>query len=114
MRNIIGATYTDRFDLKRYRAVGNAEREELIYENEPCDLSRSAYAHSPTPVGYNSPFAKTEYNLRLYAAPEIDFRLGDRVEIKRGEQIFFGVSSDGFRYDSHAVCIVKIERIEHD
>ena len=90
---------------------GVNEERQVIYENLPCALSRSAHTHSPTPASADTVTPAVNYRLRLYAAPDVTFLLGDRVEITHSGRIFVGIASDSFYYDSHSVCVVDIEEV---
>ena len=93
---------------------GVNEHEEVVYDNIPCALSRSAHTHSPTPMSADSVTPAVNYRLRLYAAPDVTFLLGDRVEITHAGRLFTGIASDSFYYDSHSVCVVDIEEVREE
>jgi len=110
-KNIIASTYTDRARVLRVIYNGVNEERQIVYENLPCALSRSAHTHSPTPMSADTVTPAVNYRLRLYAAPDVTFLLGDRVEINHAGRLFVGIASDSFYYDSHSVCVVDIEEV---
>ncbi|MBR4878519.1 MAG: hypothetical protein IKU13_01645 [Clostridia bacterium] len=114
MKNIIAASFSDRARVYRMVYNGVNESESLVYNNIPCALARSAHNHSPTPVGYDTQTPTKNYRLRLYAAPEVTFLLGDRVEVYRGGRVFIGLASDSFYYDSHSVCVMEIGEVREN
>lgn len=111
---IISKTYESLLTLYRYRQVQNNAVKEKIYENIPCGISRSAYTHSPTPMGECDSFPKKRYRLRVYAQPDIRFHIGDLIEVKRYGEIYKGTASDGFYYDTHSMCIAEIQEVIYD
>lgn len=98
-----------RLTRRVYSGVNSTDR--IIYDGVPCALCRSAYTHSPTPMDMDDITAVKEYRLRLYAAPEVTFMLGDRVEINHQGRIYAGIASDSFCYDSHSLCVVTIGEV---
>lgn len=98
-----------RLTRRIYSGVNSADH--IVYDGVPCALCRSAHTHSPTPMDMDDINPAKEYRLRLYAAPDVTFMLGDRVEIDHAGRIFAGIASDSFYYDSHSVCVVTIGEV---
>lgn len=104
----LGRTYFH--TVTAYRPT--AEGEALVYEEQPCALSRSAHISAPTPPDADYVLPEAQYHLALYTFPAVHFQLGDRVEISDGAgRVYRGRASDSFRYPSHCVTVVEIREV---
>lgn len=104
----LGRTYLH--TVTAYRPT--ADGEVLIYEEQPCALSRSAHTSAPAP-SEGGILPESSYRLALYSFPAVCFQLGDRVEISDGAgRIYRGRTSDSFRYPSHCVTVIDILEVE--
>lgn len=89
--------------------------EETVCEAAPCALSRSAHTSAPTPPDGSYALPEAAYRLSLYTRPELEFRLGDRVEVTdENGSVWHGRTSDSFRYPSHCVTVVEISEVGRD
>jgi len=104
----LGRTY-----LHTVTAYRPTERGEvLIYEEQPCALSRSAHTSAPAPPDGSGILPEADYRLALYTFPAVCLQLGDRLEISDGAgRIYRGRASDSFRYPSHCVTVVDIREV---
>lgn len=104
----LAATYFHRVTAFRPLPEGG---EEAVCENQPCALSRSAQVSAPQPPDRAYVLPEAAYRLTLYTAPDLSFRLGDRVEVRDGgRRVLRGRASDSFRYPSH--CVTVLEAVE--
>ena len=104
----LGRTYLH--TVTAYRAT--REGEFLIYEEQPCALSRSAHTSAPSPSPEGAIAPESVYRYALYTFPAVRFGLGDRVEISDGSgRIYYGRTSDSFCYPSHCVTVVDIREV---
>lgn len=104
----LGRTYLH--TVTAYRAT--VDGEVLIYEEQPCALSRSAHTSAPAPSGGGA-LPESNYRLALYSFPAVRFQLGDRVEIADGTGcVYRGRTSDSFRYPSHCVTVVDVLEVQ--
>jgi len=87
-------------------AVSGGER--LLYEAQPCALSRSAHTSAPAPADGGSILPEAAYRYALYTLPAVRFALGDRVEVTDGVSVYHGRTSDSFCYPGHCVTVVEI------
>jgi len=105
----LGRTYLH--TVTAYRAT--REGEVLIYEEQPCALSRSAHTNAPSPAPEHTKAPESTYRYALYTFPAVRFALGDRVEISDGcGRIYYGRTSDSFAYPSHCVTVVEIREVD--
>ena len=104
----LGRTYLH--TVTAYRPT--AEGELLVYEEQPCALSRSAHTSAPAPASASAVLPESAYRYVLYTFPAVCFQLGDRVEISDGAgRIYRGRTSDSFHYPSHCVTVVDIREV---
>lgn len=103
---LLGRTYGHR--VTAYRPVRGGE--ELVHENCPCGLSRSAHTSAPAPAGAG-PLPEAAYRYVIYTFPNAAFRLGDRLEVTDGLQTYHGRASDSFRYPTHCVTVLEIREV---
>lgn len=82
--------------------------EELIYEAQPCALSRSAHTSAPAPADISAVLPEAAYRYAMYTFPAVRFQLGDRVEVSDGVCVYHGRASDSFRYPGHCVTIIEV------
>ena len=87
---------------------------EILCEEEPCALSRSAQVSAPEPPNAAAPLPESQYRYSLFTRPELAFRLGDRLEISDGTRVYSGRASDSFSYPSHTVTVVAIRQVTED
>ena len=87
---------------------------EVLCEEEPCALSRSAQVSAPEPPNAAAPLPESQYRYSLFTRPELAFRLGDRLEISDGTRVYSGRASDSFSYPSHTVTVVEIRQMAED
>lgn len=95
-----------------YRPVEGGEA--LIYEDQPCALSRSAHTSAPEPAALGAVLPEAAYRYALYTLPAVRFQLGDRVEVTDGECVWHGRTSDSFAYPGHCVTVVEILEISSE
>jgi len=107
---LLGRTYLHAVTACRPRRGGG---EELIYEAQPCALSRSAHTSAPVPDEQRAILPEAAYRYVLYTDPGVPFQLGDRVEVTDGACVYRGRASDSFRYPTHCVTVVEILEVEH-
>jgi len=88
--------------------------EELIYEAQPCALSRSAHTSAPVPDDRRAILPEAAYRYVLYTLPAVRFLLGDRVEVTDGVSVYHGRTSDSFCYPTHCVTIMKVLEVQHE
>ena len=86
--------------------------EELIYEAQPCGLSRSAHTSSPEPAEMGAVLPEAAYRYALYTFPAVHFQLGDRVEVTDGACVYHGRTSDSFRYPGHCVTVMEVLEVQ--
>lgn len=104
----LGRTYLH--TVTAYRPT--TEGEALVYEEQPCALSRSAHTSAPSPASERAKVPESAYRYALYTFPAVCFYLGDRVEISDGRgRIYHGRTSDSFVYPSHCVTVVDIREV---
>lgn len=108
----LAKTYLHSVTAWRAAAEGG---EELVYEAQPCALSRSAHTSAPTPPNSGYVLPEAAYRYALYTLPAVAFSLGDRVEITDGAgMVYRGRTSDSFRYPSHCVTVVEVREVSHE
>ena len=108
---LVGRTYMH--TVTAYRPLRGG-MEELVYENQPCGLSRSAHTSAPVPGKLGAALPEAAYRYALYTFPAVSFRLGDRVEICDGVCVYHGRTSDSFRYPGHCVTVVEILEVSRE
>lgn len=86
--------------------------EELIYEAQPCALSRSAHTSAPVPDEGRAILPEAAYRYVLYTLPAVRFQLGDRVEVTDGVSVYRGRTSVSFCYPTHCVTVVEILEVQ--
>jgi len=105
---LLGRTYLHAVTACRPRRGGG---EELIYEAQPCALSRSAHTSAPAPADMAAILPEAAYRYALYTFPAIRFQLGDRLEVTDGLCVYRGRASDSFCYPTHCVTVVEISEV---
>lgn len=105
---LLGRTYLH--TVTAYRPVSGGG-EELIYEAQPCALSRSAHTSAPEPADMDAILPEAAYRYALYTFPAVRFQLGDRVEVSDGVCVYHGRASDSFCYPGHCVTVVEISEV---
>lgn len=90
-----------------YRPVTDGG-EELLYQEQPCALSRSAHTSAPVPDERRAILPEAAYRYVLYTLPAVRFLLGDRVEVTDGVSVYHGRTSDSFCYPTHCVTVVEV------
>lgn len=108
---LLGHTYLH--TVTAYRPL-RAGIEKLIYEAQPCGLSRSAHTSSPEPAEMTAVLPEAAYRYALYTFPAVRFQLGDRVEVSDGVCVYHGRTSDSFCYPGHCVTVVEILEVQHE
>lgn len=107
---VMGRTYLH--SVTAYRPVSGGG-EELVYEAQPCGLSRSAHTSAPTPPDGAYVLPEAVYRYVLYTFPAVWFQLGDRVEIRdEAGMVYHGRTSDSFRYPGHCVTVVEVSDVQ--
>lgn len=102
---LLGRTYLH--TVTAFRPARGGER--LVYENQPCGLSRSAHTSAPAPAEMTGPLPEAAYRYALYTFPAVYFRLGDRLEVSDGNgTVYHGRASDSFRYPGHCVTVMEV------
>lgn len=108
---LLGRTYLH--TVTAYRPT--REGEALVYENQPCGLSRSAHTSAPEPADMTAVLPEAAYRYVLYTFPAVCFQLGDRLEVRDGMgAVYHGRASDSFRYPSHCVTVMEILEVQHE
>lgn len=108
--SLLAVTYFHRVTAFRPLPDGS---EAAVCRDAPCALSRSAQVSAPEPPDRAYVLPEAAYRLSLYAAPDLVFRLGDRIEVRDGTgRTYRGRASDSFRYPSHCVTVVEITEVE--
>ena len=102
---LMGRTYLHTVTAYRPLRQGG---ERLIYEAQPCGLSRSAHTSSPEPAEMGAVLPEAAYRYALYTFPAVSFQLGDRVEVTDGACVYHGRTSDSFHYPGHCVTVVEV------
>lgn len=102
---LLGRTYLH--TVTAYRPVAGGD-EALVYEAQPCALSRSAHTSAPAPAALTAVLPESAYRYALYTFPAVRFQLGDRLEVSDGVQVYHGRASDSFCYPGHCVTVVEI------
>ena len=101
---LLGRTY--RHSVTAHRP--GLDGETLVCQDLPCGLSRSAHTSAPAPAEGGGALSESAYRYALYTAPEITFRLGDRLEVSDGTCVYRGRASDSFRYPGHCVTVFEV------
>ena len=108
----LGRLYLHQVTAYRPVPAGEGEGEQLLYEAQPCGLSRSAHISAPVPPDGGAALPEALYRLSLYTFPNVTFRLGDRVEVAdRTGRIYHGCTSDSMAYPSHCVTVVEVSEV---
>lgn len=105
---ILSRTYRHTLTARRPALEGEWQ---VLYEREPCALSRSAQVSAPEPPDAGAPLPESQYRYSLFTRPEVAFHLGDRLEISDGERVYSGRASDSFSYPSHTVTVLEIRQV---
>lgn len=107
---LLAATYFHQVTAFRPLPGGG---EEPVCRDAPCALSRSAQVSAPEPPDRSRALPEAAYRLSLYAAPDLVFQLGDRLEVRDGSgRVFRCRASDSFRYPSHCVTVAEVLEVE--
>lgn len=107
---LLGRTYLH--TVTAYRPTRDGE--ELIYEAQPCGLSRSAHTSAPEPADMTAVLPEAAYRYVLYTFPAVRFQLGDRVEVSDGACVYHGRTSDSFCYPGHCVTVMEVLEVQHE
>lgn len=107
---LLGRTYLH--TVTAYRPLDGGG-EELVYEAQPCALSRSAHTSAPAPAELAAILPEAAYRYALYTFPAVRFQLGDRVEVNDGVCVYHGRASDSFCYPGHCVTVVEVLEVGH-
>ena len=103
---VLGRTYLH--TVTAYRSMRTGV-EKLIYEDQPCGLSRSAHTSAPAPAAMKAVLPEAAYRYALYTFPAVRFQLGDRLEIRdECGAVYHGRASDSFCYPGHCVTVVEV------
>ena len=108
---ILRRTMTDRVRVTR-RVVTAGEKTAVAgYEGLECALSRGVNSALPKLGGEMEAVSEDRYRMMLYLPAGTVLQAGDRVEIRREGQIFFGISSGSVGYPSFAAAGVEIQEV---
>lgn len=111
---VMAAALTRTYDhtVTAFRPLAEGGEAEVC-RKELCALSRSAHTTAPTPPDGAYILPEAAYRLSLYTAPDLVFRLGDRVEVTDGSgRVWRGRASDSFGYPSHCVTVVEVAEVD--
>lgn len=74
-----------------------------VYENQRCDISQKALAVNGQREAQN----EVSYEIKLFIAPELDIRQGDRIEVTRGHVKRTFTAGEPFPYPTHQEVILQ-------
>jgi len=91
------------------------EGETLVFEAQPCGLSRSAHTSAPAPGELGAVLPEAGYRYVLYTFPAVRFQLGDRVEVRDDSgTVYHGRASDSFLYPGHCVTVMEVLEVQYE
>lgn len=109
-REAIESTYTGKMKVTRRQMVESTTNystifvETVVYEDKACALSKDRLVKA----NQNSDVSDIEYTLKLFCAPEIDIKSGDRIEVTQdGMQYILKHTGEPFKYPTHQEFIVE-------
>lgn len=107
-------TFRDRMTLERASRYGGGFDWEVIAEDIPCALSRTAHTAAPEPAVHGAAEPESEYRMSLFLPPDVDVRLGDRATVGRRRAQFRGTLSHPVYYESHTAVVMNIREETHN
>lgn len=100
-RKEIEKTYFDKANIYRNEKIKvNGQTKfipKLIYENQPCALSKKTLADNNQSDSNN----QIGYNVTLFIAPEIDIKQGDLIDVNHFDKVKKYVAGEPFEYVTH-------------
>ncbi|NEZ43313.1 ABC transporter ATP-binding protein [Paenibacillus alvei] len=107
-RRQIEKTYEDKATISRYGKVKKPNGEtknELspVCVDQPCRISQKALAVNGQREAQN----EISYETKLFIAPELDIRQGDRIEVTRGHVKTTFTAGEPFPYPTHQEIILQ-------
>lgn len=102
-RKAIERLYEDRCTINRQASVKNPITKEtelvssVIYTDQPCRVSQKALGQNEQTEAQND----IRYEAKLFIAPELVIRQGDKVVVTRGTVSHTYIAGEPFPYPTH-------------
>ncbi len=106
--DILFSTLTDRVTISRSDPADPTAAPQVLYQDLPCALSRTAMVTAPDPHDPARPLAESAFRATLFLPAGTWTRTGDRAEVLREGVRFSGVLSPGIPYPSHTVAVMHV------
>lgn len=106
--DIILATLTDRVTISRANPADPMATPQILYQDLPCALSRTAMVTAPNPHDPMKPLAECSFRATLFLPAHTWTKTGDQAEVLRQGMRFSGVLSPGIPYPSHTVAVMHV------
>ncbi len=108
---VLRATMTDSGTFFRKTWTGTGWKEETVYENLACALSRAPQAFAPRLNGEWEAVPESDSRLGLFLPVGTVLQAGDRAEIVRQGQVFRGICGPGLPYLSHCYATFQVQEV---
>lgn len=107
-RQRLETMYTDKVTVFRHQKIkkpnGETKLEPVpVYENQPCRISQKALAVNGQTEAHN----QIAYETKLFLAPELEIKQGDKLEVTRGSTVRSYTAGEPFLYPTHQEVILQ-------